>query len=467
MAAKQQSNTPAAAAADPAWSDGPYSMNPGSGAFGPGREGPRRLANFAAIITRKSRDDDGDPDAEPTAGEELQGTRYQLQIYHAGRQATLEVTAAEFPAMRWPARVPGMDLYVAAGTTTKDQFREAIERISIKRAGPAGAVIPRSTRYVHTGWTTSDDAAVYLHAGGGIGAHGPRADMEVGLPQELRGHRLPPPPDGDDLRAAITASLHMLGVGPHRLMVPLLGAVYRAPLGSADFTLHIYGASGKFKTETAKLAQAHYQECRNSRDLHPISWHSTDNAIEALLHQAKDSIAVLDDLLPAGLDEVERRRQLSTAAHVFRSQGNQGGRSRLRSDTSGRPPKAPRGLAISTGEELPRGLSGIARAWLIELRDGEVKSEQLTAVQSAAPLYSQAMAGYLRWLATQMPKMQERIRREREVIRAEYPASHSRTSEIAANLELGWKVFLEFAVERGRSQPTRPTRSCAAFAMLF
>ncbi|MHB8332871.1 MAG: hypothetical protein ACYDEA_11860, partial [Candidatus Dormibacteria bacterium] len=450
------------ASAEPGWRAASYFMDPERGTFRDPEGGePRRLANFTAVITRKSSDDDGDPDAERTSGEELQAVRLRLEIRQRKRKVLLEVTAAEFPGMRWPARVTGIDLSVSAGTVVKDQFREAIELISIARAGEASeggdGQIPRSTRYVHTGWTKLNGDLIYLHAGGGIGAGGSRDDIEVSLAPELRGHRLSAPPEGDGLREAVRASLALLDLGPPRLMVPLLGAAYRAPLGAADFTLHLHGASGRFKTEVAKLALAHFQECQDSRELGPISWHSTDNAIEALLHQIKDSVAVLDDLLPAGLDDGERRRQLSTAARVFRAQGNQGGRSRLRSDTSGRPPKAPRGLAISTGEELPRGLSGIARAWLIEQKDGDVVSARLTAAQEAAPLYSRAMSGYAQWLAPQMPEMPERIRRERVRLRAGYTAPHSRTSEIAAHLELGCKAWLEFAVACGAIDDARAT----------
>lgn len=52
-------------------------------------------------------------------------------------------------------------------------------------------------------------------------------------------------------------------------------------------------------------------------------------------------------------------------------------------------------------------------------------------------------------MAPQMPGMSERIRKERDAIRATYPASHSRTSEIAAHFELGWRLWLEFAVACG------------------
>lgn len=455
-----------ASAGDDSWRDGPYFMDPTRGTFrGERGDGARLLANFTAGIIRKTSDDDGDPDAERTSGEELSGTRYTLEIRQGARKAELEVTAAEFLGMKWPARVREMDLWVEAGTTVTSQLRAAIERISAHQAEKSdapGGLIPRSIRYVHTGWARIDDKWAYLHGAGGIDSDGSCDGIDVRLSRDLRACRLPPPPEGDSLGAAVRGSLQLLHLGPPRLMVPVLGAVYRAPLGPADFTVHIYGASGRFKTEIAKIALAHFHQCENSRELRPISWHSTDNAIEALLHQAKDSLLVLDDLLPAGLDDIERRRQLNTAARVFRAQGNQGGRSRLRSDTSERPAKAPRGLTLSTGEELPKGLSGVARAWLVEQREADVGSQELTAAQGTAPSYSAAMAAFLKWLAPQMDGMAARLRHELQEIRTAYPASHGRTSEIAANLELGWTFFLEFAegcgaVTADRSREIRQT----------
>ncbi len=433
-----------------AWQVGDYRMDAVRGTFRQSADGDaRKLANFVARITRKSFDDDGDPLTQSTGTEELDSIRYAIEVQQGQRHATVEVTGAEFRTMAWPARVRQIDLIVAAGPAARDQLREAIELVSGEVARQQGLdLIPRTTLYVHTGWTRADDGAyVYLHAAGAIGAAGLLTDMAVRLPVELASYQLPAPPTGDQLVEAVRASLSLLDLGPDRLMIPVLGAVYRSVLAPADFALHSHGASGQFKTQVAKLALSHFNQCQDPTQLRVISWTSTGNSVEGLLHQAKDALTVVDDLLPAGLSARDRDHMLDAAARVFRAQGNQGGRSRMRADSTIRPPKAPRGLVFSTGEELPRGLSGIARVWLMEQRVGDVTSDALTAAQSQAPLYSLAMAGYLRWLAPQMPGMDKRISGERGTIRATYPASHNRTSEIAAHLELGWKLFLEFAVE--------------------
>ena len=67
---------------------------------------------------------------------------------------------------------------------------------------------------------------------------------------------LPDPPEGDDLVAAIRASLGMLDVMPDEVTMPAYGAVWRAVIGEADFSLHAEGPSGEGKTELLALCPA-------------------------------------------------------------------------------------------------------------------------------------------------------------------------------------------------------------------
>jgi hypothetical protein len=216
-------------------------------------------------------------------------------------------------------------------------------------------VITRRVVFVHTGWRKVSARHVYLHPGGGIGPEGVADDVAVRLSPQFARLALPAPPDGDELVAAVQATLRLLEHGADEIMVPVLGAVYRSVLGPADFALHSYGGSGRFKSEVMALAQSHFGGPFTSREL-ALSWTSAGNALEGLLHEAADMAVVVDDFLPAGLPHADRERMLQAAGRVFRAQGNLQGRSRMRADTSQRPPKAPRGLTLSTGEEIPPGM---------------------------------------------------------------------------------------------------------------
>src|SRR5205814_8742338 len=113
-------------------------------------------------------------------------------------------------------------------------------------------------------------------------------------------------------------------------------------LGGADFSLHLVGQSGTFKTELAALAQQGFGAGMHSRNL-PGSWSSTDNSLEALAFGAKDGLLAIDDFAPGG-SAADIQRLHAKAARVMRAQGNNSSRQRMRPDGSLRPPKPPRCL---------------------------------------------------------------------------------------------------------------------------
>jgi hypothetical protein len=301
--------------------------------------------------------------------------------------------------------------------------------------------------YGHTGWREVNGRWVYLHAGGGIGADGPVEGIEVQLPQQLARFAVPQPPSGDQLVCAVRASLKALDVAPLRLTASVFGAAYRAPLGSADFGVHLSGESGKGKTELATLGQQHYGAGMDSRHV-PASWLSTGNSLEAQAFAAKDAFLLVDDFKPGGttLDMSWAHKEYD---RLLRAQGNASGRSRCQHDGKLRAEKCPRGLIVTTGEEVPHGHSLRARVLVNEVAPGEVNWESLTDCQHAAAdgLYAQAMAGYLQWLAPQYEDVRRGLRAEvvklREKVEAE--GMHARTPGILADLAVGWRYWLMFA----------------------
>jgi len=110
----------------------------------------------------------------------------------------------------------------------------------------------------HTGWRRLDGGWAYLHGGGALGGTGAVAGVEASLPAALAPLILPAPPTAPELRSAICASLAVLDLAPDRVTVPTLGAVWRSILGAADFSVFVYGATGRFKTALASLLQQHF-----------------------------------------------------------------------------------------------------------------------------------------------------------------------------------------------------------------
>ena len=149
----------------------------------------------------------------------------------------------------------------------------------------------------------------------------------------------------------------------------------------------------------AALAQQHWGAGLDARHL-PGSWSSTGNALEGQAFAAKDAIFVIDDFV-AGATLHDQARLHREADRVFRAQGNRSGRGRMRADGGLRPPKPPRGLILSTGEDIPRGQSLRSRILVLEVETGAVNWERLSVCQqdAAAGLYAQALAAFVRWLA--------------------------------------------------------------------
>ena len=392
-----------------------------------------RLTNFTAEIVEDMVEDDG-------VG---QTHHFVIEAGLSGRIRRATVSPAQFSQMGWVLDALGAQATVAAGTGVKDRTREAIQLLSTN--------VKERQVFVHTGWRRLDDEWAYLHGAGAIGPDGEVGGVECRLPDALSGFGLPAPPRDDDLRDAIAASLSILNLGPDRIAIPLLCAVYRSVLGGTDFSLHFTGATGTGKSELAAMAQSHFGAGNDSRHL-PGSWSSTGNALEGLAFVAKDAILVVDDFAPAGTN-YDIAKLHRDADRLLRAQGNQAGRQRMRVDSTLRPARQPRGMILSTGEDTPRGQSLRSRLLIIEVGDGDVDFRQLTTCQADAAegLLAASMAGFVRWVAGRYDDVRDGLRADIQRLRAASAgeAPHRRTPEIVANLGAGCNTFLTFAEEAG------------------
>lgn len=392
------------------------------------------LSNFTATITADIVEDDG---AE---------TRrlFELETRHAGQVAQFRVRAGHFDGMNWVAEHLGATAVIFPGMLQKDHTRAAIKLLS--------SDVQARYLYAHLGWRQFGDTWGYLHAGGAIGAQGVLAGVEVQPGEALAHYQLPVPPTGEALQSAIRASLQFLEVAPETVTLPLYSALWRAPLGRTEMSLHVAGPTGAGKTELAALIQQHFGAAMHAKAL-PASWSSTGNALESVAFQAKDAVLVIDDFCPTG-SQADIQRAHKEGDRVLRAQGNRSGRQRLRPDGTLRPAKAPRGLLLSTGEDIPRGHSLRARLLIVEVPAHTLQDHQvpLTACQheAAEGLYAQAMAGYVQWLAQHYDTIQRALQPALIALRAQAPQGlHPRTPEIMAQCGLGLQHFLAYAADAG------------------
>jgi hypothetical protein len=296
--------------------------------------------------------------------------------------------------------------------------------------------------FTHTGWRKIGSQWIYL-SGNTAGTN----EFEVDLGSELLCYKLPPVTD--DSVGAMKLSLNFLKLAPLRITAPLFAACYRAPLCGAhpqDLSIWIEGRTGSMKSTLAALILNHFGEF--SRITLPGNWESTANQLERRAFLLKDSLFVIDEYVPTGLN----RREIETkASRILRGQGNLSGRNRLKSDLTERPAFYPRGIIISTGEEHPPGQSLLARTIVLELSRDDIDISLLTMLQQQAGMFVHAMAGYVSWLAPQMDDM-PRLLKETFLgtrARATIGNEHRRIPEAAAHLWLGVHSALTYAQEIG------------------
>jgi hypothetical protein len=403
------------------------------------------LANYrASIVTNFCLDDGVETKRE-----------FEIECELMGRQFKFIVPAVRFAPMDWP--IEQMGPYAITFPNQKEYARAAIQSFSMSAE--------ERRVYTHSGWRNVDGRWLFLHAGGAIDAEGSVPDVNVRLPGALSRYELSLPSTPEALTAAVRTSLRLIDLAPPSTGFPILAAIFRAVLGGADFALHLAGETGAFKSELAALAQQFFGAGMDRMHL-PGSWASTGNSLEMLAFHAKDALVVIDDFAPQG-NSADVARYHAAADRVFRAAGNQAGRGRLDSTARLREPKPPRGLVLSTGEDIPRGHSIRARLLILELSKGAITTTVLSECQAAARAgeYAQAMSGFLRWMASRLDVTQVALEKRVTELRvhALRDPAHARTPDIIANLQAAFESFLEFGKDCGAidaAQAERLASSC-------
>ncbi len=402
------------------------------------------LANFSAEIISNIEVDDG-----------LRTTRrLEIRARLNTQEFTFEISADQFSTLNWVMAHLGPEAFVYPGQGTREHFRTAVQRLSTH--------IEHRRTYGHIGWRRFDTGWAFLHAGGAIGVQGALPDVDVHLDGALLRYALPDPPDDTALVAAVEASLMFLKLGPGRITYPLLAATYAAPLNVVDdmnFAIHAHGSTGTGKSASTAITQSHYGLFDGEH--FPENWSSTANALERNAFIAKDALFTIDEYSPqGGRNEIAALN--AKVDRVLRAQANRQGRARLRADASPQEAYVPRGLIVSSGEDMPPGASLRARVFGLEFDAAgpeQINWQVLSQLQidSGAGLHRQAMSSYLRWLAPQIDQLQVSLPTRHQQIRALATSSgtHKRTPDIVAGLALGLEMLLAFALEVGAIDSAR------------
>ena len=339
--------------------------------------------------------------------------------------------------MGWLNDAWGVKAALTAGRLVQDKVREILQHLSQD--------VPEHRVFSHLGWRRIADNWVYLHAGGALGLEG----IRVQPPVDLALYRFPKDPR--EPGKAYQALLRALDVAPHRLTLPLFGAIHIAAFSSIvqpDFVLFLDGPTGSLKSTLTALFLSAFGEF--ARKGLPNTWLSTAYQLLDLTFWAKDVLLVVDDYSPSTSHREASR--LEEKAHTFiRAIGNRSGRGRLAPDGTPKPQRRPRAMVASSGEHLPPGQSVQARLFILPVEPDSVDRVRLKACQGETDLYPHALSAYLLDIAPHYDDLVRSLPNEVIELRTKAQDSelHSRLPEAIAVLFLGCRMGIEAAKRFG------------------
>ena len=352
----------------------------------------------------------------------------------------VDVKTENFGTMRWVLEEWGLRAIIEPGQNIKDRLQHAI--LLQSQSAPVRPV------FTHTGWREVDGQHIFLTGGGAIGIE-ENIDVNVELEKPLERYVLLPPL-GDPLES-FEESRNFLLIGEMPVTLPIWTSMYLAPLSSfidTAFTLWYVASSGSFKSVLTALALNHFGTFDHLTL--PASWTSTENDLEKLLFLAKDLPLVIDDWYP-GEDSADARRLAVKAGRIIRAQGNRQGRGRMKADRSLETGYSPRGLLISSGEQMPGGHSQTSRVITVEMEKSDIFREFLTDAQEKGRYYNMAMSHYIQWISKNWDDLSKSLPEFWQLRREKFykDSRHARLAGDIASLCTGLFAVTRFGMDIG------------------
>ena len=365
---------------------------------------------------------------------------------------TVKVTADDMLSMKWLLEKWGaLGSYSPAGNAA-GHIRHAITMTK--------AEISFRTIYSQTGWREINGEWFFLM---------PQEDspLTVELKGKLSAYHFNNSCADDEL-FYLTALLDD-GFLPQRVMLPLLSVAFISPLEhflrlaecEPKFITALVGKTGTRKSTTAAFFCSFFGKFTASSL--PNSFHDTSNSILNSVYHTKDVLTCVDDLHPNGLfGDAEMR---NTAQNLSRYYGDRTGRGRLNTKAEEQPGRPPMGMCLMTAERIPEiTQSGLARYFIIEIGENDVKLDLLSEYQSLVSkgIINGMMRSYVEWLKEKYLKSAEDFVKKLSALFKFYRSDlikflserhitfHSRTPDMLANLKIGFDFLLEFLCDKGQ-----------------
>ncbi|SET51582.1 protein of unknown function [Natronincola peptidivorans] len=396
---------------------------------------PYRLSNFVAMPTKEIIRDDGVSQERTFRIKGIRKGGYKLP--------PVDISPQEFVGMNWVISNWGIETSIKAGMGKKDIVRDAIQNM--------GENIKKHTIFTHIGWRQEmNNKYTYLHSEGGVG----ETDVTVELEEFLKRYKFPN--KIPSTKKAAQESLSLLKLATEEVTIPLLALVYLAPLVEVfkragiepNFVMWLHGNTGTRKTTLAMLYLCHFGNFNGKNP--PASFKDTANALERKAFATKDSLLLIDDFHPES-SKSEASKINQTAQRILRMYGDRIGRGRLTSTIEFQKDYPPRGMALVTGEDVPKGQSSVARFLGVEILNDEINLKLLTRAQKNNHLLSQSMVGYIKWLIPQMDELPQKIAKRFQNKRSYFQgeSAHGRLGDAATCLMIAFELMLEYMIEVG------------------
>ena len=355
----------------------------------------------------------------------------------------IQVQASKFSSLSWILDW-GLIANIAPGSSVKDYVRYAIQIL--------GSDAERIIEYTHTGWRFANGGMKYLHGAGSIPDDNIRVDLS-----DIAGNRYRLPSEISSYKSCLETTLKLLEIAPIEVIIPLISVAFLSPLVELfkragyepSFVVWLYGRSGTKKSTLAALILSFFGSF-DGKSL-PSSFKDTANSLEKKGSILKDCLNVIDDFHP----NASRREAIKLEANaeaILRGYGDRVGRGRMNADTSLRLSYPPRGMAIATGEDLPSGgQSSTARYIGIELKQGDIRLDILSELQTKQDQLAQTMTGFISFVGKQFDSLVKDFKTLFPQVRskATQGVQHGRIPESIAWLYIAFNLFMEFAELEG------------------
>lgn len=315
------------------------------------------------------------------------------------------------------------------------------------------------TIYAQTGFRTINGELVYLNGDNSVTKEGLSGAYSVELDPDLaRCYRFTTSTVEESECFSVLLEM-MAEAAPDWVTVPCLAYVFMSPLSSMlrdkgmepSFSFYIVGRTGSYKSSWAKVLLSFFGKISYAEPA-PLSFLDTQNAIGRKLALISDMPVLLDDRRPTSCAD-DKNRYEGTEKFVSSAIGDRASRGRLNADSTGKTSYVARSNVFITAEEAYNniGSSAIARSISVELQPNTIDFVKLCIVQEHTEHLNKLMQMFIQWLICNYEAVSAGIDGRLKEYRERFAsAGHPRLATAFSNLALGYRVLLDFLVDKGQ-----------------